>query len=69
MATDLSFARRVAWTWIVIAGGYYCYDILRDTGDSWTSNGRPLGDDFANYWSGAFLAWHGRAAEVYNWAR
>ena len=27
---------------------------------------RPFGDDFINYWSGAFLAWHGRAAEIYN---
>src|SRR4029077_11019842 len=67
MLADLSLARRVAWIWIVAAGGFYCYDILRDTGDSLTSNGRPLGDDFVNYWSGAFLAWHGRAAEVYNW--
>ena len=67
MLADLSLARRVAWTWIVVAGGFYCYDMLRDTGDSLTSNGRPLGDDFVNYWSGAFLAWHGRAAEVYNW--
>lgn len=67
MATELSLARRVAWTWIVIAGGYYCYDMLRDTGDSLTSNGRPLGDDFVNYWSGAFLAWHGRAADLFNW--
>src|SRR5258707_403002 len=27
---------------------------------------RPLGDDYVNYWSGAFLAWHGRVADVYN---
>ena len=67
MSADLSLARRVAWIWIVVAGGFYGYDMLRDTGDSLTVNGRPLGDDFVNYWSGAFLAWHGRAAEVYNW--
>ncbi|WP_311972375.1 glycosyltransferase family 87 protein [Bradyrhizobium campsiandrae] len=26
----------------------------------------PFGDDFINYWSGAYLALHGRAAEVYD---
>ena len=26
----------------------------------------PFGSDFINYWSGAYLALHGRAAEVYN---
>jgi len=67
MSAELNLARRVAWIWIAVAGAFYCYDMLRDTGDSLTSNGRPLGDDFVNYWSGAFLAWHGRAADVYNW--
>ena len=67
MSAELSLARRVAWTWVVLAGSFYCYDILRDTGESLTSNGRPLGDDFINFWSGPFLAWHGRAADVYNW--
>jgi arabinofuranan 3-O-arabinosyltransferase len=28
--------------------------------------GRPFGDDFVNFWSGAFLAWHHRAADIYN---
>ena len=27
---------------------------------------RPLGDDFINFWSGAFLKRHQRAAEIYN---
>ena len=57
----------IARIWAIIAGIFYCYDILRDTGGSLTANGRPLGDDFVNYWSGAFLAWHGRVADVYNW--
>jgi hypothetical protein len=30
--------------------------------------GRPFGDDFANYWSGALIAFHGRVAEVYDFA-
>ena len=66
-AGDDSRIRMIAVTWAIAAGIFYCYDILRDTGASLTTNGRPLGDDFVNYWSGAFLAWHGRAADVYNW--
>lgn len=60
-------ARRIALIWIVAASVFYCCDMLRDTGQALTANGRPLGDDFVNFWSGAFLAWHGRAADVYNW--
>src|ERR1700730_2921235 len=69
MPTELSLARRVAWTWIVVVGLFYCYDILRDTGGSLTDpTHRPLGDDYVNFWSGAFLAWHGRVADVYKWS-
>jgi arabinofuranan 3-O-arabinosyltransferase len=64
---DESRIRTIASIWAIAAGLFYCYDILRDTGATLTTNGRPLGDDFVNYWSGAFLAWHGRAADVYNW--
>ena len=67
MSKELSLARAIARTWIVVVGLLYCYDILRDTGGSLNSNGRPLGDDYVNYWSGAYLAWHGRIAEIYNW--
>lgn len=66
-AADESRIRTIARTWVVLAGMVYCCDILRGTGASLTANGRPLGDDFVNYWSGAFLAWHGRRADVYNW--
>ena len=46
----------------------YLLDMLRTKGTSLLDPaGRPLGDDFVNYWAGAFLAWHGRAAEVYDW--
>ena len=31
-----------------------------------TTAGRPFGDDWVNYWSAAWLALHGRAAEIYN---
>jgi arabinofuranan 3-O-arabinosyltransferase len=67
MTDEASLIRKTAEIWAVAAGVYYCYDILRDTGQSLTTSGRPLGDDFVNYWSGAFLAWHGRAADIYNW--
>ena len=60
--------QKVARTWIVVAGVAYAYDMLRSTGNSLTdASGRPLGDDFVNYWAGAFLAWHGRVAEVFDW--
>ena len=52
----------------MVAAAVYAADMLRTGASSLTDpNGRPLGDDFLNYWSGAFLAWHGRAADVYNW--
>ena len=53
---------------MAIAAAIYALDMLRTKGRSLLDPaGRPLGDDFVNYWAGAFLAWHGRAAEVYNW--
>jgi arabinofuranan 3-O-arabinosyltransferase len=45
----------------------YLYDLLQQTHDHLTNGaGRPFGDDFINFWSGAYLAWHGRATEIYN---
>ncbi|MDP2296197.1 MAG: glycosyltransferase family 87 protein [Pseudolabrys sp.] len=68
MFTESSLFRKVAMTWPLIAAIAYAADMLRTNG--WAlvdAAGRPLGDDFINYWSGAFLAWHGRATDVYNW--
>src|SRR6266508_2111399 len=63
------FARKLAHTWIVLAGVAYFADLLRQTRAGLTDgDGRPFGDDFINYWSGAFLAWHQRAGEIYDWA-
>jgi hypothetical protein len=61
--------RMVAKCWIVVAFAAYVIDLLRQTHDG-LSDGirRPFGDDFVNYWSGSFLALHGRASEVYNFA-
>jgi len=59
----------VAISWIAVASVVYLADLLRQTRDGLTNGaGRPFGDDFINYWSAAFLAWHGRAAEVYDWS-
>jgi hypothetical protein len=59
--------RMIARCWIVIALAAYVVDLLRQTQDGLTDGiRRPFGDDFINYWSGAFLAFHGRAAEIYN---
>ena len=44
-------------------------DLLQQTKEGLSNGlGRPFGDDFVNYWSGAFLAFHGRVAEVYDFA-
>jgi hypothetical protein len=68
MAISPGFIKRLAWIWVAIAAATYALDMLRTKGTSLLDPaGRPLGDDFVNYWAGAFLAWHGRAAEVYNW--
>jgi len=45
----------------------YFYDLLHQTHNHLINGaGRPFGDDWVNYWSGAFLALHGRAAEIYD---
>jgi len=59
----------VAISWIAVASVVYVADLLRQTRDRLTNGaGRPFGDDFINYWSAAALAWHGRAAEIYDWS-
>jgi hypothetical protein len=61
--------RLVAWIWIGIAALTYLIDLQQQTRDGLSDGlGRPFGDDFVNYWSGAVLAFHGRAAEVYDFA-
>ena len=61
--------RVVALIWIGLAASNYLTDLLEQTKDGLSNGlGRPFGDDFVNYWSGAFLALHGRAAEVYDFA-
>ena len=57
----------VARSFAAAAGIIYLYDLWRQTQDHLTNGaGRPFGDDFINYWSAAYLALHGRAAEIYD---
>jgi hypothetical protein len=57
----------VARSFVAAALIGYAFDLWHQTQDRLTDGaGRPFGDDFINYWSGAFLALHGRAAEVYD---
>jgi arabinofuranan 3-O-arabinosyltransferase len=61
--------RMVPICWIAVASVVYVGDLLRQTRDGLTNGaGRPFGDDFINYWSAAALAWHGRAADIYDWS-
>src|ERR1700761_3699901 len=67
--TNPARLRLIARLWIVIAFVTYLIDLLRQTHDGLTDGiRRPFGDDFVNYWSGPYLALHGRAIEVYNFA-
>jgi len=58
---------KIARCYIAVAAIVYLVDLLRQTRDGLTDGaGRPFGDDFINFWSGPFLAWPQRAAEIYN---
>jgi len=60
--------RTLAYCWIAVAGIGWLADLWRQTRDHLTNGAlRPFGDDFINYWSAAWLAWHGRAATIYDW--
>jgi hypothetical protein len=60
--------RMLAICWIAVAGVTYAIYMLRHTYSHLTDGtGKPFGDDFINFWSGAYLTWHGHAATVYRW--
>ena len=64
----MSRVRPMAICWCVVAPIIYLIDLLLPRLlDPVTRSGRPFGDDFINYWSAAWLAWHGRASEIYDW--
>jgi hypothetical protein len=67
--TDPARLKLLTRCWLAVAPVIYLIDLLRQTRDGLGNGlGRPFGDDFVNYWSGPFLALHGRVAEVYNFA-
>lgn len=69
LLTNPARLRRIARLWIGIAAISWLVDLLQQTREGLSNGlGRPFGDDFVNYWSGAFLAFHGRIGEVYDFA-
>jgi len=61
--------RLISWLWIGLATSAWLADLLQQTREGLSNGlGRPFGDDFVNYWSGAFLAFQGRVAEIYDFA-
>ena len=57
----------VARSFVAAALFGYFFDLLHQTHNHLlNAAGRPFGDDWVNYWSGGYLALHGRAAEVYD---
>jgi arabinofuranan 3-O-arabinosyltransferase len=57
----------VARGFVAVALFDYFFDLLPQTHNHLVNAaGRPFGDDLVNYWCGAFLALHGRAAEIYD---
>ncbi len=74
MPAEPSLLEKVARTWLCMAAAYYVYDLFELTRDGLTGGpaigdkygGRAFGEDFINSWSGAWLAWHGRLADIYH---
>ncbi|HEY1474867.1 MAG TPA: glycosyltransferase family 87 protein, partial [Pseudolabrys sp.] len=57
----------VARSFVAAAVFGYFFDLLRQTHNHLLdAEGRPFGDDWINFWSGGYLALHGRAAEIYD---
>ena len=54
--------------WTAIAGIAFFVALYGQTAVGLTDGKlQPLGADFINFWSGAWLAWHDRAGEIYVW--
>jgi hypothetical protein len=62
-----TLARDAAWVWVCFTAIYYLLDLARQFRDGFADQtGRAFGEDFINYWSGAFLALHQRAFHLYD---
>jgi hypothetical protein len=65
---DAALLRKIAHVWVALAGAFCLFDLYRKTAAGLTDgDGRPIGDDFVNYFSGAYLALHQRVADIYHW--
>jgi arabinofuranan 3-O-arabinosyltransferase len=65
---DAALVRKIAHVWVALAGAFCAFDLWRKTAVGLTDGDlRPIGDDFINYWSGAYLALHQRFADIYHW--
>ena len=65
---DAALLRRIAHVWVALGGAFCAFDLWRKTAVGLTDgDGRPVGDDFVNYFSGAWLALHQRLPEIYHW--
>jgi hypothetical protein len=57
----------VARSFVAAAVFGYFFDLWHQTSNGLVNAvGRPFGDDWVNYWSGAYLALHGAAAQIYD---
>ncbi|HEX4183559.1 MAG TPA: glycosyltransferase family 87 protein [Caulobacteraceae bacterium] len=68
-ASDALIARlkRIGVVWALVAAAVYLLDLAHQIRVGLTNGaGRPLGDDFINYWTGGRLALTGSAGDVYD---
>ena len=67
MPLSLDWTKRFARFAVALAAVLYFNDVLQDARGGMTDGfGHVIGDDFINFWSAPFLAWHHRAADIYN---
>ena len=67
MPLSLDWTKRLARFAVALAIVFYFNDVVQDARGGMTDGfGHAIGDDFINFWSGPFLAWHHRAADIYN---
>jgi len=67
MAAVPNIVVTVARSFVAAAVFGYFVDLLHQTHNHLVNPvGRPFGDDWVNYWSAAYLALHGRTAEIYD---
>jgi arabinofuranan 3-O-arabinosyltransferase len=65
----LDFIKRIARGFVILGAFLYFNDLVQDLRNGMTDDfGHAIGDDFINFWSAPYLAWHHRAAEIYNFA-